>query len=99
MVPTIRSHQQRGLFLRAIETILNVNGSGYSERCPPLDGSIFSDISNAISAAWKQPEISVRPSPLCVVGDAAHLSDCYLRHAEAWLGALAPNIVGVMERR
>lgn len=34
------------------ETILNVNGSGYSEKCPPLSGSIFSDIANAVDSAW-----------------------------------------------
>ncbi|MBQ0761400.1 hypothetical protein [Marinobacter psychrophilus] len=36
------------------ETILNVNGSGYSENCPPLSGSIFSDIANAVDAAWEK---------------------------------------------
>jgi hypothetical protein len=34
------------------ETILNVNGSGYSEKCPPMSGTIFSDIANAVNAAW-----------------------------------------------
>ncbi len=34
------------------ETILNVNGSGYSEGCPPLSGSIFSDIANAVDGVW-----------------------------------------------
>ncbi len=36
------------------ETILNVNGSGYSENCPPLSGSLFGDVANAIDAAWRQ---------------------------------------------
>ena len=36
------------------ETILNVNGSGYSENCPPMSGSIFSDIANAVDAAWSR---------------------------------------------
>ncbi len=36
------------------ETILNVNGSGYSENCPPMSGSIFSDIANAIDGAWQK---------------------------------------------
>lgn len=35
------------------ETILNVNGSGYSENCPPMSGTIFSDIADAVDAAWK----------------------------------------------
>jgi len=34
------------------ETILNINGSGFSENCPPMSGTIFSDIANAIDAAW-----------------------------------------------
>lgn len=34
------------------ETILNVNGSGYSEGCQPMSGTIFSDIANAVDAAW-----------------------------------------------
>ena len=34
------------------ETILNVNGSGYSEKCPPVSGTIFSDIANAVNGAW-----------------------------------------------
>lgn len=34
------------------ETILNVNGSGYSENCPPMSGTIFSDIANAVDEAW-----------------------------------------------
>lgn len=36
------------------ETILNVNGSGYSENCPPMSGTIFSDIANAVDAAWEK---------------------------------------------
>jgi len=35
------------------ETILNVNGSGYSEKCPPLSGSIFQDITDAVHRAWQ----------------------------------------------
>jgi len=34
------------------ETILNVNGSGYSENCPPMSGSIFSDIAQAVDRVW-----------------------------------------------
>lgn len=37
---------------RSNETILNVNGSGYSEGCQPMSGTIFSDIANAVDAAW-----------------------------------------------
>lgn len=36
------------------ETILNVNGSGYSENCPPMSGTIFTDIANAVDAAWSK---------------------------------------------
>lgn len=36
------------------ETILNVNGAGYSENCPPLSGTIFSDIADAVNGAWSQ---------------------------------------------
>jgi hypothetical protein len=36
------------------QTILNVNGSGYSENCPPMSGTIFTDIANAVSEAWKE---------------------------------------------
>ena len=35
------------------ETILNINGSGYSENCPPMSGTIFSDIANAVKIAWE----------------------------------------------
>lgn len=38
---------------RTNETILNVNGSGYSENCPPMSGTIFSDIANAVNAYWE----------------------------------------------
>ena len=34
------------------ETILNVNGAGYCENCPPMSGSIFGDIADAVDAAW-----------------------------------------------
>lgn len=36
------------------ETILNINGSSYSENCPPLSGTIFEDITNAVSSSWHQ---------------------------------------------
>jgi hypothetical protein len=35
------------------ETILNINGSGYSENCPPLSGSIFQDIADAVQHTWQ----------------------------------------------
>jgi hypothetical protein len=35
------------------ETVLNVNGAGYSENCPPLSGTIFADIAKAVSNAWE----------------------------------------------
>ncbi len=34
------------------ETILNLSGSGYSEKCHPISGTIFSDIANAVDDAW-----------------------------------------------
>lgn len=37
---------------RSNETILNINGAGFSEGCQPLSGTIFSDIANAVDAAW-----------------------------------------------
>lgn len=39
--------------VRTNETLLNVNGSGYSENCPPMSGTIFQDITNAVAGAWK----------------------------------------------
>lgn len=38
---------------QANETVMSVSGSGYSENCPPLSGTVFSDIVKAVSAAWK----------------------------------------------
>lgn len=35
------------------ETVLSVSGSGYSEGCPPLSGTVFSDVTKAIVGAWK----------------------------------------------
>ena len=34
------------------ETILNINGAGYSEGCASMSGSIFSDIADAVDSAW-----------------------------------------------
>lgn len=34
------------------ETILNISGSGYSENCPPMSGSIFKDIASGVDSAW-----------------------------------------------
>lgn len=39
--------------IKTNETILNVNGAGYSEGCAPMSGSIFSDIANAVDTAWR----------------------------------------------
>lgn len=35
------------------ETLLNINGAGYSEGCAPFSGSIFGDIVDAVESAWK----------------------------------------------
>jgi hypothetical protein len=34
------------------ETIFNVSGSGYSENCQPMSGSLFSDITTAVKNTW-----------------------------------------------
>jgi hypothetical protein len=38
--------------VRSNETLLNINGSGYSEGCQPLSGTIFGDIVDGVSALW-----------------------------------------------
>lgn len=35
------------------ETLLSVSGSGYSENCPPLSGSLFSDIVSSVEGSWQ----------------------------------------------
>ncbi len=35
------------------ETVLYYSNSGFSEKCPPLSGTIFGDITNMIVSAWK----------------------------------------------
>lgn len=35
------------------ETVVSVSGSGYSEGCPPLSGTIFADVTKAVVSAWK----------------------------------------------
>jgi hypothetical protein len=35
------------------ETLVNITGSGYSENCPPLSGTIFSDIISGVVDSWK----------------------------------------------
>lgn len=37
------------------ETIVTVSGSGYSENCPPMSGTIFTDIVSAVADSWAQP--------------------------------------------
>ncbi len=34
------------------ETVLHYSNSGYSENCPPMSGTIFTDIENAVNNAW-----------------------------------------------
>lgn len=38
---------------KANETIISINGTGYSENCPPLSGSIFADVVKSIASAWR----------------------------------------------
>lgn len=35
------------------ETMFSVTGSGYSENCPPMSGTLFGNITEAIKHAWK----------------------------------------------
>ncbi len=35
------------------ETVFHYSNSGYSENCPPLSGTIFSDIANLTNSAWQ----------------------------------------------
>lgn len=35
------------------ETILHYHNSGYSENCPPVSGTIFSDITNLVADRWE----------------------------------------------
>ena len=35
------------------ETVFHYSNSGYSEGCPPLSGSIFSDIAEITNSAWQ----------------------------------------------
>ena len=39
--------------IRKNETVLHFSDSGYSEGCPPLSGTIFGDISQIVTEAWK----------------------------------------------
>ena len=34
------------------QTIFHYSNSGYSENCPPMSGTIFSDITNLVVGAW-----------------------------------------------
>ena len=35
------------------ETIVTISGSGYSENCPPLSGTVFTDIISGIDSVWQ----------------------------------------------
>ena len=35
------------------ETVVTISGSGYSENCPPLSGTIFGDIVSGVENAWQ----------------------------------------------
>lgn len=39
--------------VRTNETVMHYSNSGYSEKCPPLSGTIFGDISDAVSQVWE----------------------------------------------
>lgn len=38
--------------VRANETLVSINGSGYSEGCQPLAGSIYQDIVDGVTSIW-----------------------------------------------
>jgi hypothetical protein len=38
------------------ETVLTMKASGYSEKCQPMSGSIFTDVANQIAKAWPAPQ-------------------------------------------
>ena len=35
------------------ETIASMEGRGFSEKCPPMSGTIFTDINQMIADSWK----------------------------------------------
>jgi len=35
------------------KTVLHYSNSGYSENCPPLSGTIFTDITDAVAQVWQ----------------------------------------------
>lgn len=35
------------------ETIFSVTGSGYSENCPPMSGTLFGNITDAVKRVWR----------------------------------------------
>lgn len=39
--------------VRTNETVLHYSNSGYSENCPPLSGTIFTDITEMVSQSWE----------------------------------------------
>jgi hypothetical protein len=39
--------------VRTNETVLHYSNSGYSENCPPLSGTIFTDITQAVTQVWE----------------------------------------------
>lgn len=38
--------------VHANETVISISGSGYSENCTPLSGTIFTDIVSTVEGAW-----------------------------------------------
>ena len=41
--------------LASNEVVLSLKGSGYTEDCEPMSGTIFADVANAISGSWEPP--------------------------------------------
>ena len=39
--------------VRTNETVFHYSNSGYSENCPPLSGTIFTDIADMVSQSWE----------------------------------------------
>lgn len=46
---------------RQNEVVLSLKSKGYSEKCQPMSGTIFGDISRSIAAAWQTPPSNSTP--------------------------------------
>ncbi len=44
--------------LAANEVVMSARASGYTENCPPMSGTVFQDLVDAIVEAWEPTEVS-----------------------------------------